>query len=240
RWCASLLSTFFLPTTSESSLGDSLERPLHSSLHSAGPSRKRCRSPADSVSSSTPVMRSLAPIRADLLPPRKRFRDSYSSETSMEEDTEIDTTETEDGRELDIVNRNDARDRVKIDPRDVKDDTEEYEADTSAGDTVKVGIDPMSAPVADEESEEPVGVHWLLSKASGERARMTERIERLRLENLKVRAMLSIKRDRVDSLRLYMSRSQEEFRQIRYDRDDLRRKLRRLESFAERRLGFRP
>nr|GFD63082.1 hypothetical protein [Tanacetum cinerariifolium] len=50
--------------------------------------------------------------------------------------------------------------------------------------------------------------------------------------------MLSIKRDRVDSLRLYMSRTQEEFRQIRDDRDDLRRKLRRLESFAERHLRF--
>nr|GEX55104.1 ribonuclease H-like domain-containing protein [Tanacetum cinerariifolium] len=123
RWCAALLSTFYPPTISESSSGDSSERPL-------------------------------PPTRVDLLPPRKRFRDLYSSKTSMEEDTEIDTTETEDGRELDIVDRNDARDRIEIDPRDVRDDTEEYEADTSAGDTVEVGIDPMSAPVADEESKD--------------------------------------------------------------------------------------
>nr|GEZ02554.1 hypothetical protein [Tanacetum cinerariifolium] len=88
----------------ESSSRDSSERPLHSSSHTAGPSHKRCRSPADSVPSSTPVIGSLAPTRADLLPPRKRFRDSYSSETCMEADTEIDTTKTEDGRELDIVN----------------------------------------------------------------------------------------------------------------------------------------
>nr|GEV21615.1 hypothetical protein [Tanacetum cinerariifolium] len=128
HWCAAPLSTFCLLTTSESSSGDSSEIPLHSSSHSAGPSRKRCR-----------------------------FRDLYSSETSIEEDTEIDTTETEDGKELDIVDRDDARDHVEIDPRDVRDDTEEYEADTSAGDTVEVGIDPMSAPVADEESEEPAG-----------------------------------------------------------------------------------
>nr|GEY92776.1 putative reverse transcriptase domain-containing protein [Tanacetum cinerariifolium] len=85
--------------------------------------------PTDSVPSFTPITGSLAPTRADLLPPHKR--------------------------ELDIINRDDARDRVEIDNRDARDNTEEYEADTSAGDTVEVGIDPMSAPVADEESEEP-------------------------------------------------------------------------------------
>ncbi|GJQ93715.1 putative ribonuclease H-like domain-containing protein [Tanacetum coccineum] len=62
----------------ESSSGDSSERPLHSSLHSVRPSHKRCKSPVDSVPSSTLVMGSLTPTHADLLPPRKRFRDSYS------------------------------------------------------------------------------------------------------------------------------------------------------------------
>ncbi|GJT41101.1 putative reverse transcriptase domain-containing protein [Tanacetum coccineum] len=57
--------------------------------------------------------------------------------------------------------------------------------------------------------------------------RMAEMIYSLRLENLKVRAMLDIKRDRVSSLRLHMSLSQEEFRQIRRDRDDARGRLRR-------------
>nr|GEY52744.1 hypothetical protein [Tanacetum cinerariifolium] len=136
RWCDALLSTIYPPTTSESSSGDSLERPLHSSSHFAGPSRKRCRSPTDSVPSSTPVTGSLAPTRADLLPPRKRFIDSYSFETSMEEDTKIDTKETEDGRELDIIDGDDVRDHIEVDP---KDDREEFEA--SAGDTVVLGID---------------------------------------------------------------------------------------------------
>ncbi|GKF88730.1 hypothetical protein Tco_0262693, partial [Tanacetum coccineum] len=53
RWCAAPLSTLYPPTTSESSSGDSLERPLHSPSHSAGPSHKRCRSPIDFVPSST-------------------------------------------------------------------------------------------------------------------------------------------------------------------------------------------
>ncbi|GJZ27806.1 hypothetical protein Tco_0572453 [Tanacetum coccineum] len=34
RWCVASLSTLYPPTTSESSLGDSSERPLHSSSHS--------------------------------------------------------------------------------------------------------------------------------------------------------------------------------------------------------------
>ncbi|GJW48173.1 hypothetical protein Tco_0079819 [Tanacetum coccineum] len=41
--------------------------------------------------------------------------------------------------------------------------------------------------------------------ASGDRAKMAERIYSLRLENLKVRAMLDIERDRVNSLRLYIT-----------------------------------
>ncbi|GJY81501.1 hypothetical protein Tco_0494252 [Tanacetum coccineum] len=73
-----------------------------------------------------------------------------------------------------------------------------------------------------------------------ESAGMVERIESLRLENLKVRAIVDIKKDRVNSLRLYMSLSQEEFRLVRMDRDDTRRRLRRLESYLERCLGFRP
>ncbi|GKF98534.1 hypothetical protein Tco_0297317, partial [Tanacetum coccineum] len=60
------------------------------------------------------------------------------------------------------------------------------------------------------------------------------------LENLKVRAMLDIERDRVSSLRLHMSLSQEEFRQIRRDRDDARGRLRRLELYLGRHFGFRP
>ncbi|GKD20256.1 hypothetical protein Tco_1221959 [Tanacetum coccineum] len=157
RWCAALLSTLYPPTTSESSSGDSSERPLHSSSHSVGPSRKRYRSPVDSVPSSTPVMGLLDPTRADLLPPRKRFRDLYLSEASIEDDTKTDPIETKVDMEVGIGDGDDVRDHVEIDPRDVRDDTEGYEADASAGDTVEVGIDPMSAPIVEEEIVEPAG-----------------------------------------------------------------------------------
>ncbi|GKA45608.1 putative reverse transcriptase domain-containing protein [Tanacetum coccineum] len=236
HWCAAPLSTLYPPNTSESSLGDSSERPLYSSSHFAEPSRKRCRSPVDSVPSSIPVMGSLAPTRADLLPPRKRFRDSYSSEASIEEDAEIDPIETEVDIELGISDGDDVRDHVKIDPRDVWGDTEEYEADISAGDTVEVGIDPMSAPIVEEEIVEPAGDDSsYLSGTKDDIVRSFEdmpidlndvvrnfyhhmskvkRIDSLRFRESQVRAAkLDIERDHVNSLCLHMSLSREEFRQ---------------------------
>ncbi|GKE74487.1 hypothetical protein Tco_1536528, partial [Tanacetum coccineum] len=62
--------------------------------------------------------------------------------------------------------------------------------------------------------------------ARGQRVRMIERIDSLRLENLNVHAMLDIERDHVNSLRLYMSLLEEEFRQVRRDRDDTQGRLR--------------
>ncbi|GKD69902.1 hypothetical protein Tco_1323992 [Tanacetum coccineum] len=237
-----------------------------------------------------PVMRSLAPTHADLLPPRKRFRDSYSFEASIEEDTEIGPIETKVDMELGISDGDNVRDHVEIDPRDVRDDTKGYEADTNAADTVEVGIDPMSAPIVEEEIIEPAGedpsdlsgtrdgivrsfenmpidlddamrdfyhhmsevridrivgietaqrrleVDQLIAR--GQRVSTIERIDSLRLENLKVRAMLDIERDRVNSLRLHMSLSQEEFRQVRRDRDDTRGRLRR--TMINTRFGMTP
>ncbi|GJY41752.1 hypothetical protein Tco_0429022 [Tanacetum coccineum] len=75
------------PTTSESSAGDS------SSEFSAGPSCKRCRSPAAIAISYIHATRALVPSRANLLPPRKRFRDSISPEDSVEEDIDTDVLE---------------------------------------------------------------------------------------------------------------------------------------------------
>ncbi|GKC30316.1 putative reverse transcriptase domain-containing protein [Tanacetum coccineum] len=190
-----------------------------------------------------------------------RFRDSYSSEASIEEDTEIDPIETEVDIELGIGDGDDVRDHVETDPKDVRDDTDKYEADTSAGDTVEVGIDPMSASIVEEEIVDParedsfdsfgtrddivrsfedmpidlddamrdfyhhmyevridriVGIETVQRQLEadqlitrGQRVSMTEMIDSLRLENLKVLAMLDFERDRVNSLRLHMSLSQE-------------------------------
>ncbi|GJW36228.1 hypothetical protein Tco_0059148, partial [Tanacetum coccineum] len=204
-------------STIDSSSGDSSERPLHSSSHSAGLSRKRCRSLVDSVPSSTP---------------RRILR--LTTEVDME---------------LGIGDGDDVRDRVEINPRDVRDDAKEYEADTSAGDTVEDGIvrsfEDMPIDLNDDvcdfyhhmskvRIDRIVGIETAQRRleadkliARGQRVSMIERIDSLRLENLKVHAMLDIKMDRMNSLRLHMSLLQEEFRQVRRDRDDTRERLRR-------------
>ncbi|GKA07858.1 reverse transcriptase domain-containing protein [Tanacetum coccineum] len=223
----------------QSSSGDSSKRPLHSSSHSAGPSRKRCRSLIDSVPLSTPVMGSLAPTRADLLPPRKRFRDSYSSEASIEENTEIDPIETEVNMELGIGDGYDVRDHVEIDPKDVRDNTEEYKAGTSAGDTVEVGIDPMSAPIV-EEIVDPAGEDS--SDSSDSRDGIVRSFEDMPIDLDDVvrdfyRHMSEVSIDKIVRIETVQRRleadqliargQREEFCQVRRDRDDTQGRLRR-------------
>ncbi|GKF23671.1 hypothetical protein Tco_0075993, partial [Tanacetum coccineum] len=133
------LSTPYPPTTSESSPNSSSERSLDLSSLFAGPSRKRCRSLITSVPSSAPVSRPIVPTHADLLPPRKRFRDSYSPKDSREEHMEIGMG-------------------VYIAASDIRDDEEEFEAEASAGGTVEVEVDPRVRPVVDEDVPDHVTV----------------------------------------------------------------------------------
>ncbi|GJS52606.1 hypothetical protein Tco_0625968 [Tanacetum coccineum] len=67
-------------------------------------------------------------VRADLSPPRKRFRDSYSSEASIEEDAEVGLAGMGVDMELGIGDGDEVGDHVEIDHGDARDDTEEYEA----------------------------------------------------------------------------------------------------------------
>ncbi|GJS99655.1 putative reverse transcriptase domain-containing protein [Tanacetum coccineum] len=71
------------PTTSDSSSKDSPSESY------ARLSCKRCRSPAATMPLPISASGALVPTRIDLLPPRKRFRDSYSSEESIEEDINV-------------------------------------------------------------------------------------------------------------------------------------------------------
>ncbi|GKB07405.1 putative reverse transcriptase domain-containing protein, partial [Tanacetum coccineum] len=211
-------------------LGSSSKRSLDSSSPSSRPSRKRCRSPTASVPSPTHVLRSIAPTPADLLPPRKRFRDSYSPEDSGEEHMEVDTTDAEVVADVGISEGVLAHPKdgvgmgFEIAASDVREDDEEFKAEASMADTREIAVNPLV--IGDilsllEELETSQMV------ASGERASLVERIGSLRLEYLKVRAMLSIERDRIDNIRWHMALSHEEFRQVRRDRDDTRRRLRR-------------
>ncbi|GKF10175.1 hypothetical protein Tco_0048101, partial [Tanacetum coccineum] len=130
RWRSASLSTMYPPTTSESSAGDS------SSESSAGPSCKRCRPPAATMTSSVHATRALVPSRADLLPPHKRFRDSISPEDSVEEDIEADAMAIEVAVDRDVVTGVDAGIDMEVDVDEVEDEVESSDIGT-----IEVGVD---------------------------------------------------------------------------------------------------
>nr|GEW75415.1 hypothetical protein [Tanacetum cinerariifolium] len=133
---------------SESSLDSSSEKSLDSSSPSAGPSRKRCRSPTTLVPSSTPISRSIALTLADF-PPRKRFRDSYSSEASREEHMQIGTADVETVVDLGVSDevRAPTKDGLGMGAKDatsdIREDVEEFKAEASAGGTMEIALDPL-------------------------------------------------------------------------------------------------
>ncbi|GKF53409.1 hypothetical protein Tco_0160319, partial [Tanacetum coccineum] len=132
-----------------SSLDSSSKKSLDSSSPSVGPSRKRCRSPITLVSSSTPVTRSIAPALADL-PPRKRFKYSYSSEVSGEEHMEMGTADAETVSDLGISEGVGAHTKdgidlgVEVATNDIREDEEEFEAEASAGGMMEIDVDHLA------------------------------------------------------------------------------------------------
>ncbi|GKE50808.1 hypothetical protein Tco_1485964 [Tanacetum coccineum] len=267
RWRSAPLSTLYPPNTSESSLGSSFKRSLDSSSLSSRPSRKRCRSPTTLVPSPTHDSRSITPTPADLLIFQEDSGEEQMEVDTADAEAVADVgisdgvvAHTRDGLGI----------RVEITASDVREDNKEFEAEASTVDTREIAVDPLAIGDSSESSRGGIPdledtiydiVHYMSEVhidriteikttqrpleasqlvASRERASLVERIGSLRLEYLKVRAMLSIERDRVDSIHWHMALSHEEFRQVRRDHDDTRRRLRRLEWFVERRLGFRP
>ncbi|GJX60990.1 hypothetical protein Tco_0293890 [Tanacetum coccineum] len=134
------------PMTSESSAGDS------SFESSAGPSRKRCRSLAATVTSSIHATRALVPSRDDLFPPRKRFKDSISAKDNVEEDIdtdvlediEADATTDEVAVDRDVEAGVDASIDMEVDVGvDVEDEFED-EVESSDRGTMEVGVDVVA------------------------------------------------------------------------------------------------
>ncbi|GJS35459.1 putative reverse transcriptase domain-containing protein [Tanacetum coccineum] len=134
---------------------------------------------------------------------------------------------------------------------DVREDDEEFEIEASAADTREIVVDPLAIGDSSESSRGGIPdledtiydvVHYMsevhinrISKikttqrqletsqivASGERASLVKKIGSLRLEYLKVRAMLSIERDQIDSIRWHMALSHEVFCQMTITRSGM-------------------
>ncbi|GJV34319.1 hypothetical protein Tco_1394719 [Tanacetum coccineum] len=244
------------PTTSESSAGDS------SFESSTRPSRKRCRSPSTIVTSSIHAMRALVPSRTDLLPPRKRFRDSISPEDSVEED--IDTDVLAD-IEADVVVVEVAVDRdgvagvdtgigIEVDVGvDVEDEVEaEVEDEVESSDRerleqIKEGLQniydhvieiPLQSIEDIETGQRELEARSLID--GGERASLLEHVASLERGNARLRGTMMMERARADRFQRCMSFMESELRHIRRFRYYDRMRFMRLETFAARRLGFRP
>nr|GEU99218.1 reverse transcriptase domain-containing protein [Tanacetum cinerariifolium] len=93
RYTSHHLDHFTFGSSSGHSFSDQSSAGDSSSESSVGPSRKRCRSFTVIVISCIHATIALVPSRADLLPPRKRFRDSISREDNVEEDIDTDVLE---------------------------------------------------------------------------------------------------------------------------------------------------
>ncbi|GJX22680.1 putative reverse transcriptase domain-containing protein [Tanacetum coccineum] len=109
----------------------------------ARPSRKRRRSPTTLVPIASPVPRALSAVRADLLSPRKRIKDS-DSVTDFEADIDACIAFADDiaAKGTDV--------RVKVGTAD------EEEADFSARGMIKIVVDQVTHPVVLDDTAEPV------------------------------------------------------------------------------------
>nr|GEV66650.1 hypothetical protein [Tanacetum cinerariifolium] len=164
RWMSAPLSTMYPPTTSESSAGDS------SSESSAGPSHKRCRSPAAT-----------------------RFRDSISPEDSVEEDIDMDVLEDikADATTIKVAVDRDVKAEVdagigmKVDVGiDVEDEVEEQVESSDRGTMERIEDIEMGQRELEARS--------LI--AGGERASLLERVTSLERSNASLQGTVMMER----------------------------------------------
>nr|GEZ28845.1 hypothetical protein [Tanacetum cinerariifolium] len=208
------------PTTSKSLAGDS------SFESSAGPSHKRCRSHAATVTSSIYDLRALVPSHVDLLPPRKRFRDSISLEDSVEEDIDTDVLADikDDVMAIEfVVDRDveagvDAGIGMEVDVRvDVEDELEssdrgamEVRVDVVAGIDIPDGLFMLDVV----ECLEQTGQRELEARsliAGGERASLLKQVASLERSNVRLRGNVVLESARADRelIKLMTERFQE-------------------------------
>ncbi|GJX98387.1 reverse transcriptase domain-containing protein [Tanacetum coccineum] len=220
-------------SSSVHSSDSSSERSLDSSSPFVGPSRKRCRSPTTLVPSSNPVSRSKAPALAHLSP-RKRFRDSYTSEVSGEDHMEIGTVDAETIADLGISDgvRGHTKDGidlgVEVATSDIREDEEEFEAKAREGGTMEIVVNPLatgdiSKPTRGD-APDLEGTLYDISHYMSEVP--LDRITEFETAQRQLKAGY-METSREGCLRRHMALSQEEFCQVRRERDDTRRRLRR-------------
>nr|GEU32799.1 hypothetical protein [Tanacetum cinerariifolium] len=172
----------------------------------------RWRSPADTVTSSIHATRALVPSRADLLPPRKRFRDSILLEDSVEEDIntdvlediEADVTTVEVAVDRDVEPGVDAYIGMEVDVRiDVEDEVKDDVESNDRG-TIEVRVDlVVGIDIPDEirlqrikdieTRQRELEARNLI--AGGERSSLLESVASLKRTNARLRGTMMMERN---------------------------------------------
>nr|GEU63192.1 hypothetical protein [Tanacetum cinerariifolium] len=196
---------------------------------SAGPSRKRCRSPMTFVVL-PPVFEALSPVRADLIPSPMRVRDigylAYVEvgprETRVERVTHLampeDTPEpTQEGT-------------VEVTYETLGDFVQRFHDHTQV---ILVHCVQVIEGVQREQEHRIVGVESAVTD-------LTERVAELERDNKRLRDTASVESQRVDRLQRGMSRMQREMRRMRLFRFYDRERVGRLEACAKKHMGYRP
>ncbi|GKA79291.1 putative reverse transcriptase domain-containing protein [Tanacetum coccineum] len=206
RWRSTPLSTPYPPKTSDSTLDSSSKRSLDSSSPSAGPSRKRCRSPTTLVPSSTLVTRPISLTLVDFYHLTRGIGDGVGAHT-------------EDGIGM----------GVEIAASDTRRDDEEYKVEASAAGTRDIVIDPLVTGGISESTREDVPdledtiydiVHYMSEVP-------LDRITKFETAQRQLEAGQLIASGERDGLVDWARRLGRENLRVRRDRDDTQRRLRR-------------
>ncbi|GJY79539.1 hypothetical protein Tco_0485340 [Tanacetum coccineum] len=149
----------------------------------------RWKVPTASVPSPTYDSRLIAPTPANILPPHKRFRDSYSSEDNREEHIEVGTADAKAIADVGINDRVVAHTEDSVDPIGIGDSSESSRKGIlDLEDTIYDIVHYMSEVRIDRITEIETTQRQLEASqlvASEERASLVDRIRSLRLEYLK-------------------------------------------------------
>ncbi|GJY04840.1 hypothetical protein Tco_0370780, partial [Tanacetum coccineum] len=134
-----------------------------SSSLSAGPSWKRCRSPTTMVCSTAHTPGALSPVRADLLPPHKRFRGSSTAsfhQGSIKDSSEASTESDIDPYILADIEADIATEAAAA--AEAEADAEaENDAESGTEDTFEIGVDVVIKPEVPDDIPAPTIVERL-------------------------------------------------------------------------------
>ncbi|GKB64695.1 hypothetical protein Tco_0920881 [Tanacetum coccineum] len=209
-------------------------------------SRKRCMSPAATVTSSIYATRALVPSRVDSLPPEEGIGMEVDVGVDVEDEVEDEVESSDKGT---IESSDKGTIEVGVDVVDGIDNPDGMLIPDAVKhlEQVEEGLQDIYEHVMEiplqriEDIKMGQREFEARSLFSGrERASLLDQVVSLERSNTRLRGTLRMERARADRFRQCMSFIESELRQIRRFRYYDRMRFRILETFAVRRLGFRP